>query len=269
MPKATPNYNLFELKPNLVKEWHPTKNGTLKPSDVTPGSGKKVWWICEAGHEWQAVIYSRSRGSGCRFCNRHTKADNNRLALSLQGLIKEWHPTKNGKLNPREAISLNSENIWWICEKSHEWKAMVKNRIKGKGCPVCESEFIRGSSKKATGRIYPERQFRHDIFRTNSVETYFGTEFRKSKRYQQEATAILEVPYSGHLIYAQMQNHSKDGMYFETEVAIKPGTRVAIKFDRPVYRSASRRYTSIVRWCKGLSDDSGSIQQFGFGVKFL
>ncbi len=106
MPKATPNYNLYIFKPNLVKEWHPTKNGNLKPRDVTPGSGKKVWWICEAGHEWEAFIYSRSRGSGCRFCNKRTKTDNNRPALSIQSLIKEWHPTKNSTLNPRDVTSV-------------------------------------------------------------------------------------------------------------------------------------------------------------------
>ena len=269
MPKATPDYNLFELKPNLVKEWHPTKNGTLKPSEVTPGSGKKVWWICEAGHEWQAVIYSRSRGSGCRYCNRQTKADDNRLALSLQSLIKEWHPTKNGDLNPREAISLNSEKIWWICIKSHEWKDSVKSRIRGKGCPVCEKEFVKNRSQRSRRKKVKKRTLHNDIFQRSTVQTYFGTEFRKSRRYQQEATAILEVPYSGHLIYAQMLNHSRDGMYFETEVSIKPGTRVGIKFYRPIYRSASRKYNSIVRWCKGLSDDRGSIQHYGFGVKFI
>lgn len=42
----------------LVKEWHPTKNGDLKPSDFTAGSGQKVWWKCPKGddHEWEARI---------------------------------------------------------------------------------------------------------------------------------------------------------------------------------------------------------------------
>ena len=130
-------------------------------------------------------------------------------------------------------------------------------------------QFVKNRSQKTRGKLFQKRPLRNNIFPSNSVETYFGTEFRKSRRYQQEATAMLEVPYSGHLIYAQMLNHSKDGMYFETEVSIKPGTRVAIKFYRPIYRSASKKYTSIVRWCKGLSDDSGAIQNYGFGVKFI
>ena len=46
--------------PQLVAEWHPTKNRDLTPKDVTAGSNKKVWWQCEKGHEWEAVIASRT-----------------------------------------------------------------------------------------------------------------------------------------------------------------------------------------------------------------
>ena len=35
--------------PDLVADWHPTKNGELKPSDVTAKSGKSVWWKCPKG----------------------------------------------------------------------------------------------------------------------------------------------------------------------------------------------------------------------------
>ena len=49
--------------PELIKEWHPTKNGELKPEEVTSGSNKKVWWKCEKGleHEWQTTVNSRTK----------------------------------------------------------------------------------------------------------------------------------------------------------------------------------------------------------------
>nr|WP_326262736.1 zinc-ribbon domain-containing protein [Bacillus thuringiensis] len=31
------------MNPGIVKQWHPTKNGTLTPYDVVVGSYKKVW----------------------------------------------------------------------------------------------------------------------------------------------------------------------------------------------------------------------------------
>lgn len=70
MPRATETYNLQVNNPGLSEEWHPTRNGSLNTQDVTPYSNKKVWWICQKGHEWQARIEDRTRGTGCPFCFR-------------------------------------------------------------------------------------------------------------------------------------------------------------------------------------------------------
>ena len=68
--KVGEDNNLEFLYPDLAKEWHPTKNGMLKPSDVTPGSGQKVWWKClkKPKHEWPATVANRAKGSGCPYC---------------------------------------------------------------------------------------------------------------------------------------------------------------------------------------------------------
>lgn len=62
--------DLATVKPNIAKEWHLTKNGNLTPSNVTYGCGKKVWWICPVGHEYQATINHRTgkNGTGCPTC---------------------------------------------------------------------------------------------------------------------------------------------------------------------------------------------------------
>ena len=40
--KPNPGESLVEQNPELAKQWHPTKNGDLTPSDVGPGSHKRV-----------------------------------------------------------------------------------------------------------------------------------------------------------------------------------------------------------------------------------
>jgi hypothetical protein len=95
------NNNLLAVNPELAKEWHPTKNGDLTPEKVTPGSSKKVWWVCKKGHE--------------------------------------WHPTKNGKLRPGDIRPSSGKKAWWVCEKGHEWEAVIADRNYGRGCPVCYS----------------------------------------------------------------------------------------------------------------------------------
>lgn len=54
----------------IAAQWHPTRNGDLLPEQFTAGSGKRVWWQCDNGHEWQSTIDNRTKGKGCRQCRR-------------------------------------------------------------------------------------------------------------------------------------------------------------------------------------------------------
>ena len=61
--------DLSTVNPELAKEWHPTKNDDLKPTDVTAGTNKKLRWKCsKCGHEWQAKIALR-KYTNCPKCN--------------------------------------------------------------------------------------------------------------------------------------------------------------------------------------------------------
>ena len=48
--------------PHLLLQWHPTKNGTLNPKDISCSSNKKFWWKCDIAddHEWEATPNNRS-----------------------------------------------------------------------------------------------------------------------------------------------------------------------------------------------------------------
>ena len=64
--KTLKGYNdLQTINPAVAKEWNYEKNNGLMPADVTPNSDIKAWWKCSNGHEWQATIGSRHKGSGC------------------------------------------------------------------------------------------------------------------------------------------------------------------------------------------------------------
>ena len=62
--------SLAAKRPDLVVEWHPTKNGQLTPHDVTAGSDKVVFWQCARGHVWERSVNRRGRvkGIGCPEC---------------------------------------------------------------------------------------------------------------------------------------------------------------------------------------------------------
>jgi len=142
--------------PDLVKEWHPTKNGDLKPSGFTKGSGKKAWWLCKktcsegCPHEWETIIKNRAtRGDKCPFCGDNTGNYKKRncihdsISRTHPEIAKEWHPTKNGELKPSDFTKGSTQNINWICPNKcpygclHEWETSINTRTSGHGCPYC------------------------------------------------------------------------------------------------------------------------------------
>lgn len=148
--------DLATSHPNLAKEWHPTKNGDLKPTDVTAGTRRKVWWVCEHGHEWTTSVMARSQGSGCPICAKTaTTRECNNLSITHPELVKEWHPTKNKTLTPESVTRGSRAKVWWICDKGHEWEATISSRARGHGCPYCSGRMaISGVNDIAT--THPE-----------------------------------------------------------------------------------------------------------------
>ena len=136
--KAADDNNLAVENPALAKEWHPTENGDLTAFDVTPGSDRKVWWKCAQGHEWPAVIENRAiQGSGCSYCLGRRASKDNNLALRFPELAAEWHPKRNGDLSPDAVVPGSQRKVWWKCKNDHEWRAVIKSRKNGSGCPHC------------------------------------------------------------------------------------------------------------------------------------
>ncbi len=141
--KVLAGYNdLATTHPQIASQWHPTNNGDLTPQQVVAGSGKKYWWLCEKGHEWQTRAVHRLRGHGCEYCTgRLPIPGENDLETLNPALAREWHPTKNGDLTPREVTFGSSKRAWWLCEKGHEWISIISHRSKGSGCPTCAGKI--------------------------------------------------------------------------------------------------------------------------------
>jgi hypothetical protein len=138
--KVCKDNSLSTLKPELSKEWNYGKNGNLTPNDVTCYSKKKVWWICEKNHEWEAKISHRTNGSGCPYCSGKKVCKDNSLSTLKPDIAKEWSYKKNGNLTSNDVTSGSHKKVWWECEKGHEWEARISHRTNGKGCPHCYKE---------------------------------------------------------------------------------------------------------------------------------
>jgi hypothetical protein len=172
--KALPGYDdLITKNPELAKEWHPTKNGELKPINFTIRSSKQVWWQCDEHHVWQATINHRNRNGRCPQCTAQIKEHHsskkraqkvlntrsnapqksNCLVNTNPELVTEWHPTKNGALTPSDVTAGSTKKVWWQCRKhkEHQWETIISNRSKGCGCPYCSgNKVLQGYNDLAT-----------------------------------------------------------------------------------------------------------------------
>ncbi len=133
--------DLATTDPLVAKEWNPTKNGDLTPQMFMHGSNKKIWWRCGKGHEWEAVISSRTNGSGCPYCyGRFPIKGENDFETLHRELALEWHPTKNSDLKPNDVTEKSNKKVWWKCKEGHEWKDYIYERVvHNKTCPYCKN----------------------------------------------------------------------------------------------------------------------------------
>lgn len=153
--KILQGYNdLQTTDPELAKEWHPTKNGNLKPSDVFKGGKYKYWWICSEGHSFQKRLYEKKLGNGCPYCSsKKIKIGFNDLASKYPELVSEWNTEKN-ELKPTDFSVGSNKKVWWKCREGHEWESTIYSRTLGKtSCQECR-KIEKQQIKKNRKRIY-------------------------------------------------------------------------------------------------------------------
>lgn len=143
--------------PNIAKEWDYDKNYPLTPKDVVVGSQKKYWWVITHFDEisnkdiklsWKMSVYDRVNGKNCPYLGKNQFSlliGFNDLATVNPQLAREWHPTKNGNLTPKDVTCGSNRKVWWqkkiLDENTNiyydvEWKAVISSRNKGQNCPL-------------------------------------------------------------------------------------------------------------------------------------
>ncbi|MBP3966245.1 zinc-ribbon domain-containing protein [Paenibacillus lignilyticus] len=140
MNEKTKPKKLSDINKPFVGEWNFAKNYDLSPSDLTPQSNKKVWWLCSNGHEWEAIVQRRYLGDKCPYCSGKKATPETCLQTVNPQLALEWHKTKNFNLTPRDVLPKSYKRVWWECQHGHEWETRIDHRSSGSGCPFCKNK---------------------------------------------------------------------------------------------------------------------------------
>ena len=128
--------------------------------------------------------------------------NNGSLYDTAPDLVKEWHPSANGMLTPTKVATDYADKVWWICSKSHEWRATIKSRLSSKGCPRCQKdepiESIREeknshSSKNTHNSIDTPPRSSNEFSQLDVFNFNLGYYSRKTRRYEIKATAVVKA----------------------------------------------------------------------------
>ena len=135
--------NYLKDNKELMREYNFEKNKDTSLDNLLIGSGKKIWWICNKGHEYEMVVYHRRDGHGCPYCsNQKVLKGYNDLETTNPELSKEWDYEKNYPLKPSDVIAGTEKKFWWKCSKEHSWEQAPGVRMTGSGCPYCANRKV-------------------------------------------------------------------------------------------------------------------------------
>ena len=168
---ANSSNSLASLFPSIADTWHPTKNGSLTPSDVRYASKKEVYWQCSdyPEHVFKQGIGKRTAYGKptCMICTRRLITPETALTASHPELIAEWDFEKNQQ--PPDTYSAGSiKKVWWRCSRfpdEHRWEATIKNRVNGSRCRFCNNQGSEPEMRLLTELevLFPSIQYRERL----------------------------------------------------------------------------------------------------------
>lgn len=85
-------------------------------------------------------------------------------------MARNWHPTKNGTLTPRDVASHSSKVVWWQCEHGHEWRRKIAYEINSQGCPYCSGRLACKDNSLAALR--PDLAREWDVTKNGSLSPH-------------------------------------------------------------------------------------------------
>lgn len=170
---------------HLISEWDWEANNQLgiDGNTIKTGSNKRnVWWIGECGHRWSNMSPAQRcyQNHGCPYCSGHRVLPGFNDLRTVNRTLAEEYSDKN--IIPSNEVSPNSHDFAiWVCSVcDYEWKAEIKSRNQGRGCPICSRQKQVDTLVK---RKVEKEGSLQDKFPEISLEWDFGLNYRTPSDY--------------------------------------------------------------------------------------
>lgn len=107
---------------------------------------QKLDFVCRNGHRIMRtprylLASDRTQSRGCAVCaNKVVLPGWNGIDMTDPWMFREFHPTRNGVIDPRTVRRGSARVLWWLCsdEAAHEFPASPADRVRNRACPECK-----------------------------------------------------------------------------------------------------------------------------------
>lgn len=164
------------LDVGILHLWHPTKNGDLKPSQVSDRTAKRTWLQCPTcGYEWRESLRgTRKESRKCPSCHggrgHYLAKGSNDPGSKRPDVARQLDPELNGGLCAEGLHAHAGAMVWWRRPCGHVWreKASMRSMRVDDSCPYCKNrKLLRGFNDLATA--YPELAAEWDFERNGDL----------------------------------------------------------------------------------------------------
>ena len=150
--------SLSKNRPEVAERWNYNKN-EKDPSQYAIYSNKKVWWICEKGHEWFSTIISATySNSGCPECFRIDRQSRGEKEMCdfikkcidnpddnsqyIEGSYQIINPYQLDVYLPDKKLAFEYNGIHWHSDSIKKGRRKFANRDKWKMCKDKDIQLI-------------------------------------------------------------------------------------------------------------------------------
>jgi hypothetical protein len=137
----------------------------------------------------------------------------------------------------------------------------------GLGMEVASNGEIVSGNKVAEAMAYTGKIFFLNTKPEASKDHMSADNQRASQRFAREAAVIIENCDSATYTYGRMYNYSAGGLYFESDIAFQPGTKVRIGLEKPDDFLGPDHLMASVKWCAEITA-AVVLYDYGIGVEF-
>ncbi len=137
--------SIIVTHPLVANLWCHQRNESLKPTDVSYSSKKRVHWQCgKCSHVWNARVDRVCDNKvPCPICRENIPFKES-LAFLFPDVAKEWSDRNEKK--PMHFRYQSNKKAYWVCSTcTYKWKTQICKRTgtknqKGRGCPGCSGQ---------------------------------------------------------------------------------------------------------------------------------